>query len=231
MLQVGEFPGLANPNRRTIRAPINPLDKSTIVSLLPKAISERKVTIQPGLFEIPAGSVENPSILVVGPSSWWREVDENQPLLEIPVSSIQIADAVVRDYANGLLACNMADQMPGLFYVPGDYTVERLRKDHANLISKYAAAQKKWFLELVRIADILWSRSNGNPLSISDDARLACRQLNITNKPWLGDIQTAELVRCVACGNLRNQQFPVCPVCKAIADPVKAKELNIQFAQ
>jgi hypothetical protein len=125
----------------------------------------------------------------------------------------------------------MADQMPGLFYVPGDYTVERLRKDHANLISKYAAAQKKWFLELVRIADILWSRSNGNPLSISDDARLACRQLNITNKPWLGDIQTAELVRCVACGNLRNQQFPVCPVCKAIADPVKAKELNIQFAQ
>jgi hypothetical protein len=231
MLQVGEFPGLANPNRRTIRAPINPLDKSTIVSLLPKAISERKVTIQPGLFEIPAGSVENPSILVVGPSSWWREVDENQPLLEIPVSSIQIADSVVRDYANGLLACNMADQMPGLFYVPGDYTVERLRKDHANLISKYAAAQKKWFLELVRIADILWSRSNGNPLSISDDARLACRQLNITNKPWLGDIQTAELVRCVACGNLRNQQFPVCPVCKAIADPVKAKELNIQFAQ
>jgi hypothetical protein len=207
------------------------LDKSTIVSLLPKAISERKVTIQPGLFEIPAGSVENPSILVVGPSSWWREVDENQPLLEIPVSSIQIADSVVRDYANGLLACNMADQMPGLFYVPGDYTVERLRKDHANLISKYAAAQKKWFLELVRIADILWSRSNGNPLSISDDARLACRQLNITNKPWLGDIQTAELVRCVACGNLRNQQFPVCPVCKAIADPVKAKELNIQFAQ
>jgi hypothetical protein len=231
MLQVGEFPGLANPNRRTIRAPINPLDKSTIVSLLPKAISERKATITPGLFEISPGSVENPSILVVGPSSWWREVDENQPLLEIPVSSIQIADAVVRDYANGLLACNMADQMPGLFYVPGDYTVERLRKDHANLISKYAAAQKKWFLELVRIADILWSRSNGNPLSISDDARLACRQLNITNKPWLGDIQTAELVRCVACGNLRNQQFPVCPVCKAIADPVKAKELNIQFAQ
>ena len=72
MLQVGEFPGLGNPNRRTIRAPINPLDKSTVVSILPKQISERKITIQPGIFEISPGSFDNPAILVVGPSSWWR---------------------------------------------------------------------------------------------------------------------------------------------------------------
>lgn len=228
---VGEFPGIAQTNRRTIRAPINPLDKSTIVSILPKPISERKATIQPGFFDIPPGNYDNPSILVVGPSSWWREVDENQPLLEIPVSSIQIADAVVRDYANGLLACNMADQMPGLFYVPGDYTVERLKKDHKPLLDKALAAQRKWFMELIRLADILWSRSNGNPLSISDDARLACREMNITQKPWLGDLQTAELVRCTACGSLRNAQFPVCPTCKAVVDPEKASKLGITFAK
>jgi hypothetical protein len=96
---------------------------------------------------------------------------------------------------------------------------------------KAKASQKKWFLELVRIADILWSRSNGNPLSISDDARLACKELNIQNKPWLGDMQTAELVRCIACGNLRNPQFPICQTCKAIADPEMAKKLNLTFAQ
>lgn len=230
-MQVGEFPGLAQTNRRTIRAPINPMDKSTIVSILPKRISERKATISPGFFEIAPGTFENPSILVIGPSSWWREVDENQPLLEIPVSSIQIADSVVRDYANGLLACNMADQMPGLFYIPGEYTVEKLKKEHLPLLTKAQMSQKKWFLELVRIADILWSRSNGNPLSISDDARLACKELNISQKPWLGDIQQAELVRCIACGSLRNSNFPICQTCKAVADPVKAKELNITFAQ
>jgi hypothetical protein len=187
--------------------------------------------MQPGFFDIPPGTFENPAILVVGPSSWWREVDENQPLLEIPVSSIQVADSIVRDYENGLLACNMADQAPGLFYVPGEYTVERVKKEHSPLLSKAQAAQKKWFLELVRIADILWSRSNGNPLSISDDARLACKELNIHNKPWLGDIQQAELVRCMACGALRNANFPICQTCKAIADPELAKKLNIQFAQ
>jgi hypothetical protein len=230
-MQVGEFPGINSPNRRTIRAPVNPMDKSTIVSILPKHISERRATIQPGIFELKPGSYDHPSILVVGPSSWWREIDEQQPLLEIPVSSIQIADSIVRDYANGLLACNMGDQMPGLFYVPGEYTVAKLKLEHISLFQKAAAAQKKWFLELVRLADIMWSRTNGNPLSISDDARLACKELNIHNKPWLGDIQAAELVRCVACGSLRNQMYPVCQTCKAIADPVRAKELGLTFAQ
>jgi hypothetical protein len=230
-MQVGEFPGLGNNNRRTIRAPINPMDKSTIVSILPKRIEERKATITPGFFVIEPGSFENPSLLVVGPSSWWREIDENQPLLEIPVSSIQIADSIVRDYANGLLACNMADQMPGLFYVPGEFTVEKIKKEHSGLLTKAQATQKKWFLELVRLADVLWSRSNGNPLSISDDARLACKYLNISNKPWLGDIQQSELIRCVACGNLRNPAFPICAVCKAVADPELAKTLGLTFAK
>lgn len=231
MHQVGEFPGLQQTSRRTIRAAVNPMDKSTVVSILPKSISERKATISPGQFDLAPGSFENPSILVVGPSSWWREVDENQPLLEIPVSSIQIADSIVRDYANGLLACNMADQMPGLFYVPGEFTVDQVKKDLAPLLIKAQTTQKKWFYELVRIADILWSRSNGNPLAISDDARLACRELNIVNKPWLGDLQTMEMVRCIACGSLRNQSFPICQTCKAIADPAKAKQLGITFAQ
>lgn len=228
---VGEFPGIAATNRRTIRANVNPMDKSTIVSILPKLISERKATVSPGFFEIPPGNLEKPSILVVGPSSWWREIDENQPLLEIPVSSIQIADSIVRDYCNGLLACNLEDMMPGLFYIPGEISITKLKTEYMPLLVKAQAQQKKWFMELIRIADILWSRSNGNPLAISSDARLACRELNISNKPWLTDMQTAELVRCVACGSLRNQNYPVCQTCKAIADPEMAKKLDLKFAQ
>jgi hypothetical protein len=231
MSQVGEFPGLQQTNRRAIRAPVNPLDKSTVVSILPKSIYEKKITIQPGTFEISPGTFEHPSVLVVGSSSWWREIDENQPLLEIPLSSVQIADSIVRDYCNGLLGCNMSDLMPGIFYVPGEYTSERIKKEQNLLLNKANENQRKWYMELVRIADILWSRTNGNPLAISNDARLACRELNITNKPWLGDLQTAELVRCVACGSLRNANFPICQTCKAVADPELAKKLNLEFAR
>lgn len=227
MAIVGQFP----VTRRTIRAAVNPMDKSTVVSILPKVIHEVKHTIVPGVFDIPAGTFDKPAVLVLGSSSWWREIDENQPLLEIPVSSVQVADSVVRDYCVGLLACDMATQMPGIFYVPGEWNADRLKKEQLPLLNKYLACQRKWFQELIKMADILWSRSNGNPLSISDDARLACRELNITNKAWLGDIQTMELVRCVACGSLRNPLFPVCQTCKAIVDPEMAKKLNLTFAQ
>ncbi len=231
MSVVGEFPGLSQINRRTIRAPVNPMDKSTVVSILPKMISERKPTIFPGVFELRPGTFENPSLLVVGSSSWWREVDEAQPLLEIPVSSIQVADSIVKDYCNGLLGCNMNDKMPGIFYLPGEFTVEKIKKEHLPLLQRANTLQKAWFSELVRVADILWSRSNGNPLSISDDARIACKELNISNKPWLGDQQTMELIRCVACGSLRNPNFPVCQSCHAVVDKKKAEELGLTFAK
>src|SRR5262245_20656953 len=150
-------------NKQTHRAPVNPMDKSSVISIFPKEIVEKKSTIQPGVFHIPAGHPDRPAVLVVGPSSWWREIDENQPLLEIPVSSIQIAASVVNDYCNGILASNMDDQMPGLFYLPGEWTPEKLKVDPNGIamLAKYKAAQHKWFLETIKIADILWARSNG----------------------------------------------------------------------
>lgn len=230
-MALGQFLTMSDFKRRTIKAPVNPMDKSTVVSIFPKHIIEKKVTIQPGLFELFPGSYENPYLLVVGPSSWWKEIDENQPLLEIPHSSVQIADSIVRDYCNGVLACDMAENMPGLFYVPGEWTLEKLKKEHKAEIDAANRKQISWFTALVRMADALWSRSNGNPLAISDDMKLAARSLNMVNKEWLKDSQTMELVRCTACGHLKNPLYPVCSNCKAISDPAKAKELGLVFAQ
>jgi hypothetical protein len=218
---VGQFP----THRRTIRGPVNPLDKSTIVSIFPKEIEERKPTIQPGIFKIPAGSYENPAILVVGPSSWWRDIDEEQPLLEIPVSSIQIADSVVKDYCNGILACNMDTHMPGMFYVPGSQqdskgvvdhkaTLEWIKKNFKAELDAAKVRQNNWYSLLLRLADSLWARSNGNPLAIADDMRLAAKELQQEGKKdWMKDFQMVDMVRCKACGTLKNPQFPVCAAC------------------
>jgi len=221
---------LGDMNRRLIRAPINPLDKSTVVSILPKQIDEVKHTIQPGRFIIPPGSYDKPALLVVGSSSWWKETDEGQPMLEIPHSSIQIADSIVKDYCNGILACNMGDIMPGLFYVPGSYDVEKLKKEYKKELDEALVRQRNWFSELVKLGDILWARSNGNPLTISEDMRLAANELNLTNKEWLRDVQVMELVRCKACGSLKNPAYPICPTCKAIDNPELAKKLGLVFA-
>jgi len=228
---VGQFPLISDMKRRTIRAPTNPMDKSTVVSIFPKYILEKKHTIQPGVFEIQPGTYERPALLVVGPSSWWKEIDENQPLLEIPHSSVQIADSIVKDYCNGVVGCDMAQNMPGLFYLMGEWNIDKIRKEKQGELHAANVKQRNWFTTLVRMGDALWARSGGNPLAISDEMKLAARELNLVNKEWLKDSQTMELVRCQACGNLKNPLYPICSNCKAITDKEKAKELGLIFAQ
>ena len=232
MSQVGAFPGINDWKRRTIRAPTNPLDKSTVVSIFPKTIDETKHTIQPGRFIISPGSYDNPALLVVGSSSWWKELEDSQPLLEIPHSSIQIADSIVKDYCNGILGCNMGDTMPGLFYIPGEFTVEKVKKEYKQQLDESLVKQRNWYTVLIKIADTLWARTNGNPISISDDMRLAARELNLeANKEWTKDTQVMELVRCKACSTLVHSHVVICPNCKVILNEQRAKELNLKFAQ
>jgi hypothetical protein len=226
--------------RRTIRSEVNPLDKSTIISIYPQALDEKKPTISPGRFIIPPGSVEKPVFLTVGPSSWWRDIDIEQPLLEIVNSSMQVANSIVIDYCNGLLGCNMRDSMPGLFWVPGEFTslksLFEYKDKHDKFVwkTKFESAvlyQTNYWKNLVKLADIGWTKTNGNPLSISDDMKRAASLLGLKDKPWMKDFQQMELVHCIACGSLRNPAFPICGNCKAVIDKVKAKELDIKFAE
>lgn len=224
---------MANPfallNRQTYKAPSNPLDKATVVSIYPRPIREVKHTIDPGVFEIGAGTYDNPAILVVGPSSWWKEFEENQPLLEIAQSAVVIAGSVVQDFCSGLFRCDMGFAMPGLFYIPGEHKSGDIKKTFKPALDEANQKQKNWYHELVTAADVLWNRSQGNPLSISDDMRLAAHELGLQAKDWLKNYQAVEMVRCVACGALRNPQFPICGACKAVADPEMAKKLDLKF--
>lgn len=230
-MPVGGFPGLVDQNRRTIRAPDNPMDRCTIVSIYNKEITEVKPTISPGKFHIMPGSYEKPAVLVVGSSSWWKEIDEQQPLIEIPNGSPQIAASFINDYCNGLLAVTMGTAMPGLFWVPGNLGPLAIQKDHKHLLDRAKVMQNRWYQALVNLAKGLWASTNGNPLVISDDMRTAAKELNLTDADWMKDFSLMQTVRCPACGSPRNSEYPVCPTCHAIVDPEKAKALNIQFAQ
>lgn len=211
-----EFTSQLLNKRRMVRSVKNPMDRCTIVSIFPKEIDEVKHTIEPGKFHIPSGTYESPAILVVGSSSWWKDYDADQPMLEIPNSSIQIADSVIKDYCNGMLGCNMGDAMPGLFFALGEHTVMEIKMKYKSKLDEMKVKQDNWYRILVRLADSLWARTAGNPLAIWDEMRLAARSLNLNDKPWLKDFQMAELVKCVACGNMRNPLYPICPTCKHI---------------
>lgn len=228
-MSLGKVVGdLGNPNRRTHRAPVNPMDKATVISIYPLEIRDTKPTIFPGNFVIPAGNVNKPGILVVGPSSWWKELDAEQPLLEIPISSVVVADSIVRDYVNSVIETS-SDARIGLVFIPGEHNLESIKKNYPNLLKEMETRQNAWFSKLVRLADSLWARANGNPRAISDDMRMAAKLLNLSEKDWMKEFKHVDMVKCIACGNLRNPDYPICSVCKAVVDPEKAKELKLTF--
>jgi hypothetical protein len=191
------------------------MDKATIVSVFPKEINEEKVTIFPSKFHIPAGTYKEPAVVVVGPSSWWRDIDPDQPMLEIPVSAVQIAQSVIVDYCNGMLGCDMSTAMPGMFFIPGEYEKKDVVDRYKAQLGEAKIKQDNWYKTLIKLADALWARTNGNPLVIWDEMRLAARELGL-DKIWIRDYQNVEMVKCFACGSLRNPEFPICPVCKNV---------------
>jgi hypothetical protein len=223
--QVGEF----TPQRPLVRTVKNPIDKATIVSIYPKGFIEWKPTIQPDKYELAPGSFAEPAVLVVGSPSWWRDVGEDQPLIEIPVSATALANSLITDYCNGLLGSNVADSMPGMFYVNGEFNQFEVKTRFKKALEEANTKQRNWYSIIVKLADSLWARSNGNPLAIWDVMRVAARELGM-EKPWLRDYQITEMVKCFACGSLRDPAYPVCPSCKAI-DPNHPLAKELKFAQ
>ncbi len=211
------------------RAATNPADKCTIFSIYPKEIDEVKITITPSRYIVPAGTVENPSWLVVGAASWWREVDPEQPYLEIPNSSLQVAESVVKDYVNGLDGFSN-DAHPGLFYIPGVISVKQLMSEYKSTYDMAVRKQNNYWHAVINNTDIMWVTTGGNPLSVSGDARLACAQLGIENKDWMQNFQNMKNVRCIACGNLRNPDFPICASCNRVVDKELALKLGLDIA-
>lgn len=229
MIGVGAFQPF---KKTTVKAFINPYDKSTLVSIYPKVIKETKITLMPGLYELPPGSYEKPSLLVIGSASWWREVNEDEPLLEITQPSPVVAESIVRDFLVSLLASDGHSVAPGFFWVPGEVDEKELKTKYKNLLDKARDNQHRYYQALVKMADSLWARTNGNPLAIHEDAKLAARELGLTRDWTQQHIGYApEIVKCVACGSMRNPNFPICPTCKAVIDVDLAKKLNLKFAE
>jgi hypothetical protein len=211
---------------RMVRNPASLLDKSTIVSIFPQRIVEEKWTISPGIFDIEAGSKEKPAVLVVGPSSWWKSIHDENSVLEIPTPSTLIAKSVVEDFCNSVDLYNEA-MGPGLFWIPGRaLKVDDVKKEFLAQLILAEQRQKRWYEQLIIVADMLWSKSGGNPKVVNDLAKLAARELQIKDKPWMALESQRTLTNCPYCGTLRNSSYPICANCQHVIDADKYKEMK-----
>lgn len=202
-------------------------DVHTIVSIFPKRIKEIKVTLDPGEFTIPAGSLEEPGVLHVYSSVHWRTMGADMEPAEVTTPSVIIADSIIKDYVNSLIEIKVGTSGPGLFYVEGKKTPEEIKKNHQNLLKAAEERQKRWFTSLVLMADSLWARSGGNPVAVPTDCKLAAEYLGLKTKPYLQDFNTLQMITCVNCGSMRNPKYPTCPSCHQVVDQKLFKELGL----
>lgn len=211
------------------RAEPNPMDKCTIVSIYPQAITENKPTLTPRTYTIGAGSYDNPAVLTIGSASWWSDLVPEQEPIEVTVNSIVIAESFVQDFVNGMVGFNGIECMPGLFVVLGEHDVASIKKNHKDKLDRALRSQRAWFTELVRLADIDWSRTNGNPLVISAQAKMAAEFLQL-DKTWMRDFSQLKKVNCIACGELRDPAYPICRHCHHVVDKAAFDKLGLAKA-
>jgi hypothetical protein len=228
--RVGSFPNMRELSRRVVFGEKNPLDISTIVSIYPRVIKFFNLTLTPGRWTLPAGSIEKPALLTIGSSSWLRDVGPDEPMIEIPQSSIQVAESLVKDYLNGMFACDMHSAVPGLFFIPGRIDEAELRGKYNHLLQHYLNTQLQYYRSLIKFADSLWARSNGNPLTINDEMRLAAKTLGSQDKDWMKDHHNQGMVRCFACGAFKHPDYVICQQCHT-PDPDHPNAAKFRLAQ
>jgi hypothetical protein len=205
---------------------------SSVISLSKLDVREEIPGMQAGIYEIPACDDSKPKILIIQDSFYFKpDLDGNQDMVIVP--SYQIAGSIVQMHLSSQLSYKMG-QHPAVFAVPHlALTYEDLRKTYAKEVENALAAQKAWFVALVRMADDDWQVAHRHNM-ISDTQRLAARELGLS-RPWLEVFLTNEEQKdasCPFCGTgLLNADAPICPSCGRVHNPTKLAELEKRFGK
>ncbi len=196
--------------------------KATVVSLFPLEIAEMKPGLYPGYFVIPAAPFGEISWLVVGDSVYYQET-KNDIMTPVKTSFHTVADSIVGDFVRSHIGRVVEHAEPGVFWVPGAYdSQEQIRRAYPDKIAEAETRQKRWFEELVKIADDTYSRTRRHT-SVSALQRLAATYLGIA-RPWV--LRTNDSANtCPFCKAETPYGAVKCPNCREILDHRAYREL------
>jgi len=199
------------------------LSQATVISICPFPIKEFKPGLIPNTFEIPAVADGDIEILNIPAGIFYRQrIPVVGNIIEIPAPAVQVAESIVQDRLMGQLGTS-ENSKPGLFWVPGFYTKEEAKVNFKDEIYEVTRKQKKWFLDLVALADDDWNKYHQHKF-ISDIQRHAAHALGLI-KDWSISVADASDKRCLACYSPMNPKAIICPTCKTNQDEfAKAKK-------
>lgn len=203
------------------------MSKSTVVSIVPFEVIANKITLHPGDFRVPKSDGKNPEVLVVGDSYYdvYLGTDRTPSSLKITATSVEIARAIVEDFLGSLIA-TAPDAHPGIFWKEGEFSKEKATKEFQLELIEAKKVQHNWFINLVKMADDDWSKSNHRHTAISDLQRYACKELGMEREWLFKVVDTVNMRDCPVCTLQISNKALKCPHCGVILDKKKYEEYS-----
>lgn len=184
---------------------------STVISLVPFPINEEKPGLFPPRFQIKASDMKTPEILHVSTCGHFVYLDESRGSLRVPDPSDLVARSICEDYIESQL-CIDDEARPALFWVPDEVTAEQVLDQFKVEIVRRLLSQKKWFLNICKLADNDWSRYHQHNV-ISDMQRKCATFIGWTKEAheWMEPHITMDSITCPYCGVSVSRSIPLCP--------------------
>lgn len=202
--------------------------KSTVVSVAPFPLNERKHTVIPSDFSIPPAAYPNGiEILIVSPAITMLYLDADRGSTKVPIDSWELANSIVNDYVKTVLSYRPGAG-PGFFALEGDYTIPQVEQEQRAKLVGARDSQKRWFQNLVRLADDDWAKYRQHR-SISEVQRIAAKSLSL-QREWITSIPEKENL-CPVCRDLVDPLAIMCKNCKFIINEVEYRKVKDRFVQ
>jgi hypothetical protein len=200
--------------------------QATVVSFLPWKVESTKPGVIPDTYSIPAAVGKYPGVLVINNAISPIYLDGDRGTFPTTIPVEELAGAIVGDYNVAFLGVD-GDSHPALFWVEGAQTPESVVEKFKLQCESAKAAQNRWFLKLIRMADDDWAKFHQHKM-ITDIQRFAARTLGL-NREWAIEPEPVTMIKCPACTSLLEDTAVVCKNCRAILKPEEAKKLGIVF--
>lgn len=197
------------------------MDSASVISIVPIKIRERKPML-PAEFNFEPAKLEAPFILHLGKGINDIYVGEgrghygaDRTVIRVPIDAEVVAEAVVTDWVDVQYGVVPPDAIPGLFWLPGLVTAEKLKDSPEIKLAN--ERQLNWFKNLVKLADDDWNKYRQHK-TISDIQRYAAGYLKL-ERPWLLDTEIVQaLSECPSCFEKVHPRAIVCAHCRFVLD-------------
>jgi hypothetical protein len=184
--------------------------RSTVISLVPLDITERKPGLVPSMYHIPASDMKTPSLLKVDTATHFVYMDESRGSLPVKNPSDIVAKSIVDDYCSSQLGID-EEASPALFWVAKDLEIEEVQSRFKIEIMRALIKQKRWFLNVSMMADNDWARYHQhNVISFFQRKVAEIIGWNPKEHEWMAPGTTMKSSPCPYCGISVPEGLPVC---------------------